>query len=434
MRLSDLLASPELLLPGADTGYVLIRRKDDENLTHVMSANLKAAWMAPGSEENIRLQARDTIQVFSLAFGRQRVIRPLLEELELQSRAGEPYREVSVSGSVRAPGRYPLEAGMKVSDLIRAGGSLAEEAYTVRAELARYEVVDGEYRTSEIIDIDLERILKGDRGADLVLLEHDHLRISSIPKWDTQWSVLLEGEVKFPGTYQIREGETLRQVLQRAGGLTESAFPEGAIFLREALREREQEQIDALVRRMEADLTTLSLERLDTTGAEALETGQVLLQQLRELEAVGRLVIDLEQLAKRAGDRTLVNDVELRHGDRLLVPKQAQEVTVIGETQQNTSHLYQPGVTRDDYIEMSGGLTRRADKKLIYVVRASGSVVTGGRSRWFGRQGGAEMRPGDTIVVPLDTDRIRPLTFWTNVTQILYQGAIAVAAVNSFSN
>jgi hypothetical protein len=105
---------------------------------------------------------------------------------------------------------------------------------------------------------------------------------------------------------------------------------------------------------------------------------------------------------------------------------------VIGETQQNTSHLFQPGLSRDDYIQMSGGLTRRADKKLIYVVRASGAVITGSRSRWFGRGDGAEIRSGDTIVVPLDTDRIRPLTFWTNVTQILYQGAIAVAAVNSF--
>ncbi|KPK49176.1 MAG: hypothetical protein AMS22_14060, partial [Thiotrichales bacterium SG8_50] len=108
-------------------------------------------------------------------------------------------------------------------------------------------------------------------------------------------------------------------------------------------------------------------------------------------------------------------------------------VTVIGETQQNTSPLSQTGLTRDDYIEMSGGLTRRADKKLIYVVRASGAVVVGNRSRWFGRRSNDEIRPGDTVVVPLDTDRIRPLTFWTNVTQILYQGAIAVAAVNSFN-
>jgi hypothetical protein len=82
---------------------------------------------------------------------------------------------------------------------------------------------------------------------------------------------------------------------------------------------------------------------------------------------------------------------------------------------------------------MSGGMTRRADSKLIYVVRASGAVVTASRSRWFGRGSNMQIRPGDTIVVPLETDRIRPLTFWTNVTQILYQGAIAVAAIRSFN-
>ena len=266
------------------------------------------------------------------------------------------------------------------------------------------------------------------------MAEHDNLKISTVPNWDALWSVTLEGEIRFPGEYRIRSGETLRQVLERAGGLTEAAFPEGAVFLRDSLREREQRQINALAQRMEADLASLALERIDTTGAEALETGQSLLEQLRRMEAVGRLVIDLEQLAARAPGKELVNDVELRDGDRLLVPKQAQEVTVIGETQQNTSHLFQPGLTRDDYIDMSGGLTRRADKKLIYVVRASGAVITGNRSRWFGRRGSIDMRPGDTIVVPLETDRIRPLTFWTNVTQILYQGAIALAALETFSD
>ena len=221
-------------------------------------------------------------------------------------------------------------------------------------------------------------------------------------------------------------------MLERAGGLTDAAFPEGAIFLRESLREREQEQIQLLARRLEADLTSLSLQTLETTGSEALATGQQLLQQLRSTEAVGRLVIDIEQLVARTGSNSLVADVGLRDGDRLLVPKQAQEVTVIGETQQNTSHLFSPGLTRDDYVEMSGGLTRRADKKLIYVVRASGAVIAGSRSKWFGRSGNLDMRPGDTIVVPVDTDRVRSLTLWTNITQILYQASIAVAAIQSF--
>ena len=116
----------------------------------------------------------------------------------------------------------------------------------------------------------------------------------------------------------------------------------------------------------------------------------------------------------------------------MLVPARTQVVSVIGEIQQNTSHLYRAALSRDDYISLSGGLTRRADKKRIYVVRANGAVIAESGSRWLGRQERVEIRPGDTIVVPLDADKMRPLTFWTNVTQILYQSAIAVAAVQTF--
>jgi hypothetical protein len=90
------------------------------------------------------------------------------------------------------------------------------------------------------------------------------------------------------------------------------------------------------------------------------------------------------------------------------------------------------GLSRDDYIDLSGGLTRRADKKLIYVVRASGAVIASNKSKWLGRGDSVEIHPGDTVVVPLQTDKIKPLTFWGSVTQILYQGAIAVAAIKTF--
>jgi len=284
------------------------------------------------------------------------------------------------------------------------------------------------------LDVDLDAVLAGDMSADIVLNAHDHLSISQVPDWESDWSVSIEGEVVFPGQYQIRRGDTLTEVLSRAGGLTAHAFPEGAIFLREALKEREQEQIEVLARRMETDLATLSLETLETTGSEAMSTGQALLDQLRNIEPVGRLVIDIEQIMSRVDSAGALRDLELKSGDRLLIPTRSQEITVLGEVQYGTSHLYHPGLARSDYISLSGGMTRKADEKLIYVVRASGAVISSTRSRWFRRGQNTEMRPGDTIVVPLETDRMRPLTFWGNVTQILYQGAIAVAAVTTFSN
>jgi polysaccharide biosynthesis/export protein len=115
----------------------------------------------------------------------------------------------------------------------------------------------------------------------------------------------------------------------------------------------------------------------------------------------------------------------------LIVPKKTQEITVIGEVQSPTSHVLQPGLTRDDYIAKSGGVTQKADRKRIYVVRANGSVISNER-KWFGGGDVADMRPGDTIVVPLDAERIRPLPLWTAVSTIIYNLAIAATAVSRF--
>ncbi|MDZ7644044.1 MAG: SLBB domain-containing protein [Woeseiaceae bacterium] len=428
MRLSDLLESLQALRPGADPNYVLIRRESANDLqVTTLAADLALALAEPESDNNVRLEPRDEVHVFNLAFGRQRVIEPILQELKQQATYDAAYEEVRIAGRVRAPGSYPLQPGMRVSDLLRAGGNLDESAFTEEAELTRFTVVDGEYREKEVIQVNLGAILRGDTSSDLTLSPYDHLRISPVPDWNSDWSITLEGEVRFPGEYQILRGETLSDVMARAGGLTDRAFPEGAIFLREELREREREQIERLIRRMESDLASLSLQTAETTGAETLDLGQSLLEQLRTTEPTGRLVIDVEQILSRNIAERKAHDLELKDGDRLLIPGRSQSVTVLGEAQYPASHLYSPGLDRDEYIAKSGGLTRQADNKLIYVVRASGEVESGNRSRWFSRGSDAEIRPGDTIVVPLATDRIRPLTFWGNVTQILYQGAIAIS-------
>ncbi len=133
-------------------------------------------------------------------------------------------------GGCVLPGQYPLEPQMRVSDLIRAGGSLEDAAYGGQAELSRYQVVNGEYRQTELIDIDLAAVLRGDPAADIVLQPYDALNIKEVPQWRELETVSIEGEVRFPGIYPIQRGETLRQVLQRAGGLSDLAFPFGAIF------------------------------------------------------------------------------------------------------------------------------------------------------------------------------------------------------------
>jgi len=424
MHLTDVIGSAEELKPGADQHYILIIRHDsgpDRRLS-LMSADLTAALGARGSAADPVLAQRDRIYVFDLAPGRERLIQPLLDEARMQSDVARPTEIVSVKGSVKVPGDYPQEPGMRVSDLLRAGGGLKPEAYEGTAELTRYKINASGMRETELVNIDLAAVLRGDASANLELRPYDYLLVQETPEWGRQQTVSLRGEVRFPGTYPIRTGETLHELLDRAGGLTSQAFPEGSAFTRTDLKALEQEQIDRLSASMRSDLITLSMQAAragQVNAGEALLSGQSLLTQLQSARATGRFVIDLPGLL--ATDIHSEKDVLLRDGDELVVPKQRQEVTVIGEVQNSTSHLYQKKLVRNDYIRISGGTTRRADNSHIYVVRADGSVAID-----------HAIKPGDTIVVPVDAESMPALPFWQAVTQILYNVAVSVAAVNSF--
>jgi protein involved in polysaccharide export with SLBB domain len=404
----------------------LIRREPQPNVdVEVLSVDLEAVWERRAGAANLTLVPRDVVYVFHLESGRQQYIQPLIDEIETETAAGEPLPLVRVGGQVRAVGEYPLEPGMRVGDLVRAGGGLNDAAYVNEAELNRYAIVDGEFRETELIPVNLAAALRGDAAANILLAPYDNLNVKQISRWGDRQEVTLTGEFVFPGNYQIRQGERLSSVIERAGGLTDFAFVQGSIFTRENVRETQREQLATLARRMESDLAALALSDPDS---DALASGQSLLDRLREAEATGRLVIRLEDVI--AGN--IDADIILQGGDQLIVPEFSQEVTVLGEVQYEIAHVFAESLSRDDYIDRSGGLTRRADARRVYVVRANGEVLVESGGRWFRRDTGIDIRPGDTIVAPLDVERIRPLTLWSSVTQIVYNLAIAAAAVNSF--
>lgn len=432
LRLSEVIRSVDELKPGADLGYVLIRRElpIDRRIV-VLSADLAAALRQPGSAADITLAARDRVTVFDIETGRELVLKPLLNELRLQSGVDRPSEIVSIGGQVKAPGEYPLEPGMRISDLLRAGGRLADAAYAPKAELTRF-INQGEQRIGDLLEIDLAAVLRGDSAADITLQAFDALVIKELPEWSRQEYITLRGEVRFPGRYPIRRGETLRSVIERAGGLTALAFPQGSVFTRKELREREAEQLARLTERLQGDLAALSIQagqvREGQAAAQGAMAAQGMLGQLRSTQAVGRLIIDVDRvIAGRIGSR---DDLLLRDGDELSIPKFRQEVTVLGEVQNGTSILFRAGLSRDDYINFSGGYTNRADKSRVYVVRADGSVVARG-GNWFARGNAIDIQPGDTIVVPVDTERLPPLPLWQAVTGILYNSAVALAAIRT---
>ncbi|MEC9375142.1 MAG: SLBB domain-containing protein [Pseudomonadota bacterium] len=434
MRLNDVISSLDDLQRQADINYVLIRRETwPEKRVKALSVNLEVALNFPDLEENIYLRPRDSITVFNLETDRSEIVEPLINELELQATASQPFEKVTVGGLVRAPGTYPYETGMRVSDLIRAGANLAEDAYISQAEISRYKLLEGSVRKTEVIKINPDAALRGNLDQDVLLRPYDLLQIRKVQDFREQLSVSLRGEVRFPGRYSFNPGDTLKSVIDRAGGLTDIAFPEGGIFLRDDLREREQQQIELLTKRVESDLASLAIQSAneDNSVQQAQNAGQALLTQLENTEAAGRLVIDLIGMLNYPNDpdyRVLLQDK-----DELLIPQFSQDITVLGQVQFPTSHLYRKTLDRDDYINRSGGITQNAAEKQIYLVRANGAVIAANSSHWFNRGSSMKVNPGDTIVVPLDTQRVGALQLWTDVTGVVYNVAIAVAAINGLN-
>lgn len=448
MTVRDAIRANLDVLPETDLEYALLRREvEGGRRVETIAIKLGDALQNPRSGANVQLRPRDELYVFSKAADRQELLAPILNELQAQAVRGDGAAIVEIDGAVRKPGRYPLNTGMRIADLVEVAGGLAESAYSLGAELNRFAVIEGKVREVDHVNFALRDALDGRPDTNVLLQPHDRLVIKPVTNWGEAESVELVGEVRFPGNYTIRRGETLSSVLRRAGGLTTYAFPRGAVFTRESLRQREQDEMDKLAARIEAELAQSQLERTQSTDSntanvdrEAISVSRSVVQQIRSTKAIGRLVINLPallagpEIAGMSREEYEELDVSLKPGDRLVVPRDTQEVTVLGEVFHGTSHLYRSDLDRDDYIRQSGGTTPKADLARIYIVRANGQVDTANQgffsSGIFARSA-TSIQPGDTIIVPLDVERMKPLAFWSEVTKIIGQVGLTVAAFHS---
>lgn len=423
MRLTQLIPSLSDLPTEVDAHYQLIRREiaATRNI-ELLNADLGAALAAPESDANVKLLPRDTVHVFSIHDNRSATINPLLDQIKAQSRPDRLEREIAIDGSVHHPGRYPFAPGMRMSELLRAAGGLTDKAYTLEAELTSFSIADGKQRKQDSVVVNLEGVLSKNSETDPLLKPYDQLVIRRVPNWSSDGFINIRGEVAFPGRYPIARGEKLSTVLKRAGGLSPEAFARGSVFLRESVRIREQAFLDRVARELEEQLllVTAQAQEVGTDKKESRVEIETLLKQVRTTKALGRVAIKLDKLL----DGDAEQDVVLQEGDSLVVPQKPGEVTVTGQVYFPTSHLYTKGSSRDGYIAKSGGVTERGSSRDVYVVHADGSVSAGG---WFSF--GPRMGPGDTVVVPVKVSRYSALKVVGDITQILYQLALAAAAL-----
>lgn len=427
LRISDIVKSTKQLKPNADLGFALIRREIPPiGQLQPLFVSLGAALANPGSEADLVLLPRDQLQIFSQAEGRQLDVEELVAELKEQSRFGAMASVVSVVGKVKSPGEYPLTENMTLTQLIAAAGGLKEEAYIQQVELSRYHFGEaGEaFVRHQTVNLEQAYVSVGREG-DPKLSPYDKVFVRAIPEFRENLEITLQGEVAFPGVYSFARGEKLSEVIERAGGLTRLAYPKAAVFTRVSLRLQEQKQLEELKGRLKADIAAAGIERVNEGKSSELSDAQTLLDELSSAEALGRLVIGLPEVLEG-----ILDDVALKNGDVLVIPQYRQEITVLGEVQQPTAHLYRQSLKIYDYIDLSGGTNSRADRKRIYVVKADGSVVLPRRSAWFSRRQ-VNIEPGDTVVVPLDVDRKDGLAVWAEASQIIYQLALGAAAVSN---
>jgi len=482
LRISDLLTDiDDDLLDETDLNTGLVVRRSGQGLeVEVLGLNLLQAINQPGTNSDLALQPQDEVLIFSLPYfndsykelrdavkdssdgsskgeddeligqndlrmqgvdgelflagaqskekseeeakeDRQDLVEEVVFRIQAQAKTPSETNVVTVAGDVRLPGTYPLLESREIAELIKLAGGFEASAFLDKAEVTRLGFEANGTATLTTIAISLGEILEG--RSEFKLEPRDQIQIRRIPNWSYGDMVEITGAIVSPGGYPIAPGETLSSILYRAGGLNQVAFADGAILIKSSAKKREQEQIRKLVATIQRDEISRSRTReseddMSSTQFE-VTSREELVDALLDEDVGGRVVIDLPAIL--AGDAN--SDIQLEAGDSLFVPEFSNTVSVIGEVREPGTFRFQESRTVNDYVEYAAGESTRALTKDIYVVRANGGVerLGGGRKLFkFESTRDQGIRPGDTIVVPVNEDYQPTLTKYREVTTVVF--------------
>lgn len=423
-RVSDLLAlagGMNYLSLDVDMDIAVIVRRDAVSVKkyEAIPFRLDDALTQRYTEKDPVLMPMDELLILSETDGegmsnRREVLQSVVDRFERQATLNERAQIVQVLGEVREPGRYPILNTLSIEHLIELAGGFSEGAYTQTAEIHRTRLSDDETLTTEVLTISLQN----DDVQAQVLHSRDVLRVNKNPGWQKVKLATVSGEVKFPGTYPLRQGERLTELLSRAGGVTSDGFVAGAIYTNE--RALQQQRF-----RSEQYFTNLSKSSLilDLSGVDKFESIQAL-QHTVESELTGRVTVDLAG-ALQGED---VMDPLLQDGDSLHIPLKVYQISVVGEVFLPGDFSFSPRLKIKDYIELAGGATRFSETRRVYVIKADGGVVFAGKKGLFrNRFQPVEIEAGDTIVVPVN------LTYETGIKRVGTFSKIAFETLGSIA-
>lgn len=339
---------------------------------------------------------------------------------------------VALSGNVKSPAIFELKGASTMADLIGWAGGVDSAAD--QKQLIIEKTVNNQYQT--VAELQADPATMSAQLSAIPLRPTDVVRVFAPGAVAVQAQlqneyVRVSGEVKQSGVFQIRKGETLRELMYRLGGTTDFGYLYATQLKRESVRRSQQLKLDEIAERFERELESAA--RLGGTTdkdvvaikAAELERQRRVAQKLRTIKAEGRIVLELED-----GNAEVKNlpDLALQDGDTVYVPRKPGTVEVMGSVFQSNSFIYRPRRNVKDYVLLAGGATSAADESEMYLIRADGTAKSG-RGTWFSGLGGAVVNPGDIIVVPETIERSswrQSLKEWT---AIFYQFGLGAAGI-----
>ena len=426
MRVSDLIREGEGVSDQTYLGYATIRRRvaPTERIEY-MPVDLGAALQSDSLTFDTVLAPRDELTVYS--------------ENDLND-----VPTVTVRGSVRKPGTYPLSQGMRLSDLIYEAGGLKDDAYRKRGTLARTEVIDGGTTRHSYIAVDIASALEADSGNDPELNRYDELYVEQASNWHKPWEVRIRGQVQRPGPYVIHEGERLSELIRESGGLRADAYLSATVFERSSVRKMQQTRLNESRDRLRQDLVRVALTPQQSGGdqvdkAASVAMVQKMLQESGGQDAVGRVALNITSLDLLAGSSS---DLVLENDDEIVVPRKPSSVSVLGQVYNPVALIYEPDLKVRDYLQMAGGVSETGDVDHVFVIKANGSIMTDQGYRDMRKSqifpalplisGGlmeSYLEPGDTVFVPWKLVYVNGLQETRDVTTIFANAAEGLAVI-----
>ncbi|MBU1658165.1 SLBB domain-containing protein [bacterium] len=335
-------------------------------------------------------------------------------------------KPVIIKGEVVNPTTTYYEEGMNAAKLLNISGGFTNKAYRNKLEIVRYFLDANLTRQREILGIDLTNT----NMEDVIIKPFDEVTVFKIPKWGERKTVTLLGQVQFPGTYTIDDGEKLVDILKRAGGFTDKAFIEGAVFTRESIKQNQMDQYNKSLARIKRELAIYNAmpanAKKSASMGQASNTLNEVIQEAQKYQPIGRVSINLDENLTKIEQSNF--NIVLNDKDTLAIPSSIDTVTVFGEVFNPSSFIYDASKNSEDYIVMASGFSKAADIDNSYIIHANGTSepLNGG---WLSAD--VDIKKGDTIVVPIYIKEYDALEVWDSVSKILSSFAITAAALNS---